>query len=45
MVSHTVSRGIFGKLGSMDFLLRCDFDINKIPLALSKFHKYYTFGK
>ncbi len=22
----------------MDFLLRCDFDINKIPLALSKFH-------
>ncbi len=34
-----IPRGIFGKLGSMDFLLRCDFDINKIPLALSKFHR------
>jgi len=34
-----IPRAIFGKLGGMDFLLRCDFDINKIPLALSKFHR------
>ncbi len=33
-----IPRAIFGKLGGMDFLLRCDFDINKISLALSKFH-------
>lgn len=33
-----IPRAIFGKLGGIDFLLRCDFHINKIPLALSKFH-------
>lgn len=33
-----IPRAIFGRLGGLDFLLRCDFDINKIPLALSKFH-------
>ncbi len=45
MVSHTftllyfhIPRAIFGKLGGMNSLLICDLDINKIPLALSKFH-------
>ncbi len=37
-----IPRAIFGKLGGMDFLLRCDFNINKIPLALSKFQSNTT---
>lgn len=33
-----IPRAIFGKLGGLDFLLMCDFDITKTPLASSKFH-------
>lgn len=38
VVSYTVPRAVFGKIGGLDFLLKCDFEINKIPIALSKFH-------
>jgi len=30
---------IFSKVGGLEFLLLCDYKIEKIPLILSKFHK------
>lgn len=34
-----ISRRLFNKLGGLEFLLRCDFEVNKIPLRMSNFHK------
>ncbi len=30
---------IFEKLGGIEFLLNCNFNINKLPIKLSNFHK------
>lgn len=30
---------IFEKMGGIEFLLKCNFDVNKIPVKLSNFHK------
>ncbi len=30
---------VFRNLGGIDFLLRCDFDISKLPVKLSAFHQ------
>uniref|UniRef100_A0A3P9JF49 Reverse transcriptase domain-containing protein n=1 Tax=Oryzias latipes TaxID=8090 RepID=A0A3P9JF49_ORYLA len=34
-----IPRSIFKHLGGIDFLLKCDFEVNKIPFILSNFHK------
>lgn len=34
-----VSSSIFGKVGGLEFLIRCDFNISKLPLKLSAFHQ------
>ena len=30
---------VFNKVGSIEFLLVCDFEISKLPIKLSKFHQ------
>ena len=35
----TVSSSIFGKIGGLDFLIRCDFELSKLPLKLFAFHQ------
>ena len=30
---------IFEKIGGIEFLLKCDFDIHKLPIQLSNFHR------
>ena len=35
---YCVLRELFKKIGGIDLLLRCDFDIPKLPLKLSAFH-------
>ena len=37
---------LFNIVGGLDFLLRCDFDLSKLPLKLSSFHRQVLqFGK
>lgn len=38
VISHT-KKIIFKKLGRLEFLLKCDFEVSKIPIKLSIFHK------
>lgn len=34
-----VPRSLFHKIGGLDFLLKCDFEVSKIPIKLSSFHR------
>lgn len=34
-----VSSSIFEKIGGLEFLMRCDFELSKLPLKLSVFHQ------
>lgn len=34
-----IPRGIFKKIGGLDFVLKCDFETTKLPVKLSEFHK------
>ncbi len=34
-----IPRSLFEKMGGLDFVLKCDFDVNRIPVKLSNFHK------
>jgi len=34
-----IPRGIFRKLGGIDFLLRCDYTVSRLPIKLSSFHQ------
>lgn len=34
-----IPRGIFRKLGGIDFLLRCDFTVSRLPIKLASFHQ------
>ncbi|XP_014881606.1 uncharacterized protein LOC106942783 [Poecilia latipinna] len=34
-----IPKSIFKSLGGLDFLLKCDFELTKIPILLSNFHK------
>ncbi len=34
-----VPKCLFQKVGGLEFLLRCDFEISKLPIKLSDFHK------
>lgn len=34
-----IPRNLFKQVGGLDFLLQCDFEVTKIPVKLSKFHK------
>uniref|UniRef100_A0A3P9AV59 Reverse transcriptase domain-containing protein n=1 Tax=Maylandia zebra TaxID=106582 RepID=A0A3P9AV59_9CICH len=34
-----IPKNIFKKVGGLDFLLKCDFDILKLPVKLSEYHK------
>ena len=36
---YHLSREIFKKLGGIDFLLKCDFNIHELPVKLSLFHQ------
>lgn len=36
---YTVPCALFNKLGGIRFLLRCDFDLSKLPVKLSAFHQ------
>lgn len=36
---YRIAREIFKKLGGIDFLLKCDFIIQKLPIKLSLFHQ------
>ena len=30
---------LFKKIGGLEFLLQCDFEVHKVPIKLSNFHK------
>lgn len=34
-----IPRSLFKKIGCLDFILKCDFNVNKIPIKLSNLHK------
>ncbi len=34
-----IPKSLFKKVGGLDFLLKCDFEVSKLPIKLSKFHK------
>lgn len=34
-----LSKGLFNKIGGIEFVLRCDFNADKLPIKLSSFHK------
>lgn len=34
-----IPRSLFEKIGGLDFILKCDFEVNRIPIKLSNFHK------
>lgn len=34
-----IPRSVFQKMGGLEFLLKCDFDVHKVPVKLSNFHK------
>lgn len=34
-----IPKSIFKRFGGLNFLLKCDFEIPKIPFKLSEFHK------
>lgn len=36
---YVVPSALFGKLGGIHFLLKCDFDLLKLPMKLSAFHQ------
>uniref|UniRef100_A0A3P9IPY3 Reverse transcriptase domain-containing protein n=1 Tax=Oryzias latipes TaxID=8090 RepID=A0A3P9IPY3_ORYLA len=38
-----IPKNIFNKVGGLDFLLRCDFEISKLPIKISEFHKQVLF--
>ena len=38
-----VPRSLYNKLGGLDFLLKCDFEVSKIPIKLSNFHRKMMF--
>ncbi|KAL4000493.1 26S proteasome regulatory subunit N3 [Sarotherodon galilaeus] len=43
---YHIPNKLFNKVGGLDFLLRCDYEISKIPLKLSSFYKQaLSFGK
>lgn len=35
----TISSSVFGKVGGLNFLIKCDFELSKLPLKLSLFHQ------
>ncbi len=35
----TISSSVFGKIGGLEFLIKCDFELSKLPLKLSLFHQ------
>lgn len=35
----TIPKAIFQKMGGIDFLLRCDYDVYKLPVKLSNYHQ------
>jgi len=36
---YYISNQIFSQIGGIQFLLKCNFDINKVPIKLSNFHR------
>lgn len=36
---HTFPQNIFEKMGGIEFVLKCDYDVNKLPFQLSKHHQ------
>lgn len=36
---YFIPQNIFARVGGLNFLLNCDYDISKLPLKLSKFHQ------
>ena len=40
-----IPKSVFKKVGGLEFLLKCDFEISKLPIKLSKFHKQILTGK
>lgn len=34
-----ISKNIFDKIGGLEFLLKCDFEVSKLPVRLSEYHK------
>ncbi len=34
-----IPKSVFRKVGGLDVLLKCDFEVSKLPIKLSKFHK------
>lgn len=38
-----IPKNIFKKVGGIDFLLKCDYEITKLPVKLSEFHKQILF--
>ncbi|XP_054865756.1 uncharacterized protein LOC129348729 [Amphiprion ocellaris] len=43
---YHIPNKLFNKVGGLDFLLRCDFDLSKLPLKISPFHRQaLQFGK
>ncbi len=35
----TISSSVFGKVGGLEFLIKCDFELSKLPLNFSLFHQ------
>ncbi len=35
----TITDAIFKNMGGIDFVLRCDYDVYKLPVILSEFHE------
>ena len=35
---YLIPNPVFGKLGGIEFPLKCDFDMNKLPVQISSFH-------
>lgn len=36
---ETIPNLIFEKVGGIEFLLKCDFEVNKLPIKLSNCHR------
>jgi len=40
----TVPSALFQEFGGIQYFLKCDFDLSKLPVKLSTFHQQVLFG-
>lgn len=38
-VWYCIPKNIFDKVGGLEFLLKCDFEVSKLPIKRSEYHK------